>query len=645
MEVAMKDCNLFSDGNFFIGVNYWASNAGINMWNTWDENAVIRDLDLLAEANVHVIRMFPLWSDFQPIVIRYGGNHSVRDIAFDDYPMPHTKEAAAGVDPVMIERFECVLDLCAEREISVMIGLLTGWMSGKLYVPRALDGVNLLSDPLALKWEMKYIKYLVNRFKDHSAVVAWDIGNECNCLEINDNVDLAYAWSCTITNAIRAEDNTHPVISGMHGLDPNGTWRPQDQGEITDVLCTHPYPAFTAYCDTDPINRMKSANHAVAESLFYRGIGQKPCFAEEINLLGPMFANEELTAANADMVLFGLWAHNCFGYMWWCACNQSALSTAPYDWNALERELALIYADGTHIKALDSMTAFSQFTERIGKLPPRITDGVCITLRNQDTWATAYGTFLLAKQAGIELEFAYTDMEIPKADVYFLSSLTLYAEPTKHLWHDLLDRVYSDGATLYISMDGGMLSEFSKATGFELVTRSVRTVPYITEINGKRTELFPKYDMRLRAVTAEPLATLADGSPVFGKKAHGKGTVYFINAPIEYTVATQAAVTDGDRHQPYYEFYKAMNVKNSARVAEKSSPFVGLTEHIINENERYLLLINYLPEDRTETVTLNGYKAVSVESVSQNATLENNDGGFTVFLPKNSGAVVKIEKL
>lgn len=632
---------LFTDGEFFIGVNYWASNAGINMWNRWDESAVARDFDLLAEADVHVIRMFPLWPDFQPIVALYGGNHALRCIGFDDMPMPHTPEGEAGVDPVMMERFARVLDLARERNIKIIVGLLTGWMSGKLYCPRALEGLNLHTHPTALKWELKFIRYFVNRFKSHPAVAAWDIGNECNCMEVTTDRDTAYTWSLTIANAIRAEDSDRPVISGMHGLNPENGWTIQDQGEIMDVLCTHPYPAFTPLCDTDPVNRMKSANHSVAESLYYSGIGRKPCFVEEINVLGPMFANEEMTSANADMAMFGLWAHNCHGYMWWCACDQSKLDIAPYDWFALERELGLIHDDGTHLKVLDRMTAFSRFVSGQGNLPRRIEDAVCILVRRQDAWAAAYGTFLLAKQAGIELSFAFMDMEIPKADAYFLPSLSLYGEPTKHLLYELLRRVEQDGATLYMSMDGGMLSEFSKITGFEVVTRSRQVGTVKTALAGRDIELFPQVNMQLSPKTGKVLAADQNGNPVFGEQSYGRGRIYFVNAPIETLASSCTGIIDGQYHQPYYEFYKAMGIKNSQKCAEKQSPFIGLTEHPDADGSR-LVIINYLPQPVREFIALSRGKVTDIDSVDRNVTIDGCENGFYIDLPANSGAVVRL---
>ena len=113
--------------------------------------------------------------------------------------------------------------------------------------------------------------------------------------------DAAYLWASTITNTIRAEDKEHPVVSGMHGLSPTATWSPEDQGEILDILCTHPYPLFTPHCDTDPLNEMKSILHSTAESVMYASLGGKPCFVEEAGTLGPMIADAHRYAASWEM--------------------------------------------------------------------------------------------------------------------------------------------------------------------------------------------------------------------------------------------------------------------------------------------------------------------------------------------------------
>lgn len=638
--------NIFRSGEFFVGVNYWASNAGIQMWNRWDEECVKRDLDRLVKSEITVIRMFPLWSDFQPIETYRVCNSALRTISNDATKALSSPEAVAGMDITMVHRLDRFFLLCEERGIKVILGLITGWMSGRQYVPAALERLNLYTNPTALRWEIRYVKYLVDRYKDNDVVVAWDLGNECNCLDECKDKDAAFTWSCTISDAIRSIDNTRPVVSGMHSLTPEGVWTPMDQGETTDILCTHHYPAFTPLCDTDPVNMMKSANHAVAESLYYRGCGNKPCFVEEVSILGPMFSNRENACANTDMALFGLWAHDCLGYMWWCACSQSKLHDTPYDWTGLERELGLIYDDGTNEPMLDRMTAFARLTKEIGTLPKRITDAVCVLVSGQKTWNQAYGAFLLAKQAGLDIEFAWCENELPESDAYFVPGLQLYIEPTKRLWDDLLGKV-KNGASLYISMDGGMMSEFCGITGFEVVSRSRSIGTRTASFDGATLAFTPMYDMKMCAKTAKVIISNEKGEPVFGVNEYGKGKVYFINTMIENHASTTPGFVDGERKMDYWRIYKAMNIENPLKVASKQNPTIGVTEHVVDDTSRYLLIINYEPTEQSETITLKdiGYHIEWVKSVDKNVTVKAKEkGSFEIQLPKNAGAVVKIAK-
>ena len=52
---------------FMLGVNYWASHAGTDMWRDWNEDIVEKDLKLLADNGLDVLRVFPNWRDFQPV--------------------------------------------------------------------------------------------------------------------------------------------------------------------------------------------------------------------------------------------------------------------------------------------------------------------------------------------------------------------------------------------------------------------------------------------------------------------------------------------------------------------------------------------------------------------------------------------------
>ena len=101
---------IFDSGKFFTGCNYWASHAGTNMWSDWRPDVVEADFARLADAKVGVLRIFPLWSDFQPLRIHRGGGGFEREYRLREEPLPHTEAGQAGLDEVMLERFIVMVD-------------------------------------------------------------------------------------------------------------------------------------------------------------------------------------------------------------------------------------------------------------------------------------------------------------------------------------------------------------------------------------------------------------------------------------------------------------------------------------------------------------------------------------------------------
>ena len=170
--------DLFGEKEFFTGCNYWASHAGIRMWSEWKAEEVEKDLKLLAEYGMRVLRVFPLWPDFQPLTRFYGGCGWPLEFGQNGGALKNP----AGVDEEMVSRFRFLCDTAEKNGLKLVVGLLTGWMSGRLFVPPALEGRNVLTDPDALRWEVRFVRYLVRELKDHPAVAAWDLGNECNCM-------------------------------------------------------------------------------------------------------------------------------------------------------------------------------------------------------------------------------------------------------------------------------------------------------------------------------------------------------------------------------------------------------------------------------------------------------------------------------
>ncbi len=595
-----------SKEKFIIGCNYWASNAGTYMWRNWDETVVERDLQKLAGCGVECLRVFPLWSDFQPISCYLNG--AVRaEMRINDKPLDKSPEGIAGVDPVMIDRFARFVQLCDRYNIKLLVCLLNGWMSGRMFFPPAFTNCNPIVNKTFVKWEIRFIQYFVKRFKDCPAIVAWEPGNETNVMmdvEFADTKrDDYYVWMSTLVNTIKSCDPTRPVIAGIHGLSMEGRTQIADMGEICDVLTVHPYPAFVPHCFVDDLNTMKSRLHATAESVYYSDIGGKLCLCEEIGTLCSMLGNETVAAEYIKASSNSLWANGSTGIMWWCSHDQGNFLFPPYDWCGVERELGLIKDDGSYKKVAYTLKNMREFRDSHPRLPERKRDAVCILTHSQDQWAVAYSSFVLAKQAGFELRFADADYEIPVSKIYMLPSVTGEIPLSLRTQKELLRRVHEDGATLYISWNGALLSGFSDMMGAEVIANRERQCPQLVAIPSIDEKLPMQGDRKLliQPVTAQVLATEENGDPALICNAYGKGKIYFLGFGLEQKLCTQSGVFE----KPYYKLYEYLFMSDvDSVVTSKNNPLLGITEHPLPEGGWAVTVINYGTEPVEETLTL-----------------------------------------
>lgn len=220
-DVHSESGGVFTDGAFYTGCNYWVSHAGVYMWRDWNGEQVEKDMAVLKGNGVDVLRVFPLWSDFQPLTATLGYLGRFCEMTQAGRPLAND----AGVDEVMMDRFRFLCDAAARNDVKLVVGLVTGWMSGRFFAPPALERMNAVEDPESVMWQVRYERHFVREMKGHQAIVAWDLGNECNCMGLAESPAAVWTWMNAITSAIRAEDGSRPVVSGMHSCpsDTTGT--------------------------------------------------------------------------------------------------------------------------------------------------------------------------------------------------------------------------------------------------------------------------------------------------------------------------------------------------------------------------------------------------------------------------------------
>lgn len=204
-----------------IGCNYWASHAGTRMWSQWNESVVRSDFERLAAVGCRLLRVFPIWKEFQPIERGVGCRNTTSAILMNGRKLPPTRCGRAGVDEEMLRRFRTLCSIAEEYQLELVVGLVTGWMSGCLFVPPALDRLDPISDPCSIRWQVRFVRCFVHELKECRAIRYWELGNESNCMgALPESGSVAWNWTNAIASAIRLEDPTRPVASGMHSLAP-----------------------------------------------------------------------------------------------------------------------------------------------------------------------------------------------------------------------------------------------------------------------------------------------------------------------------------------------------------------------------------------------------------------------------------------
>lgn len=597
--------------DFILGTNYWASHAGTDMWRDWKEEVVREDLDILCAHGVECLRVFPNWRDFQPVeaMYGYGGNIVEYRMTGDGKP-----QNPYFLDLCMLEHFHDFCRIAAERGIRLIVGLLTGWMSGRLYIPNALFGKNLYTDPTAQVLEQLFIRGFVKEMKNEPVIYAWDLGNECNCMSKAGTRAEALAWTAMISNSIRACDPDRQIVSGMHSLEIEDTWNIQDQAQWTDILTTHPYPYFVPHCMVDGAESFRTLLHATAQSQYYATVGHKPCLVEEIGTLGPMICSNKIAGDFMRVNLFSNLANGASGLMWWCANEQLALTAPPYAWKMEENELGMLDKHRRPKPMLLEMKKFSELVKNWDfELPYRKTDVTCILTEGQDHWGIAYMSYILAKQAGLTMDFIYGGDELPESKVYFMPSVRT-SPLRKDSYHELKRRI-ADGATLYLSQNDTFLSEFEELTGLQVQYVNCSgaagsfPLPQQCRESGRSLTFNSSRATIVRSVDAEVLASDEEGNPVIAHFHYGKGEVYYVNFPLEEMLLNRKDAFS----EPYYQLYQlpaAEVLKEKAVISE--CPYIGVTEHEDGDG-RYVMLINYSAKEVETQMQINkDYEIASV---------------------------------
>lgn len=589
---------------FILGCNYWASNAGTEMWKQWNSDSVEDDLKILSENGVKYLRVFPNWRDFQPVtpVLTVFGDVLEYRMSNDEKP-----DNVYYLDHTMMKKFYEFCRLCEKYNIYIIVGLLTGWMSGRLFIPPALVGKKLFSDPIALYFEQLYIRGFVTYFKKEKQIIAWEHGNECGCLDRPESTEQSAMWTAIISNAVKSVDHERMLISGLHNLNIYDKWRICDQAEYTDMLGAHPYPFWNAPAKMDKITNLRTLLYPVARSKFYSDISGLPCFIKEVGTMGNSVCSDTNSEKFLKAVMFSAWENGIKGVMWWCANEQLNLNTLPYEFMMCETELGLIDKNRKPKPVLYAMKEFDKFINSLEfELPKLNFDACCLTTHGQDQFGVSFMSYILSKQAGFDIKIAYADDGIPECDTYLMPSYNGNNIMHKDNYLNLKNKV-RNGADLYISYDEGIISEFEELTGLRIENTEHGIFKNKIEINSEEIEFVQNSRLDITVVSAKILISDKYDMPIITKNKYGKGNVYFVSFPIESMLLNKTNAFVVGYSQIYKLIFK--NIINRRPVISNNKELY-ITNHYENDI-LYCVISNYSDVmQNMDLIISNNYKAI-----------------------------------
>ncbi len=629
------------DKGFFTGINYWASKNAMNMWHDFDEASVERDMVELKNVGVTCLRVFPLWHDFQPLtaIHQTDGAYEYR---FGEDVRPDTEAGEAGVSEEACVLFEKFCALAEKHGLTLIVAMITGQMSSRMYAPPAFLGKDYLADPTVIKWQLRFVKYFVNRMKSQKCIVGWDLGNEVNTMfdAKRNHADQFYVWSAGIANQIRACDPGRPVVSGIDrsGIetDPSNY---KTIGEFCDVHTTHPYNIFLT--QQHPVRSAAPILDLPFKCRLGEDISKVPTFVQEFGAIGYQTCSYRAEAEFYRACMFASLFHGCHGVMYWCAFDQGHLNMTPYSWNNIGSDYGFFDKDMQAKPIAEENAAFHSVLAKLpgAELPKHKTDAVMLIPRDDggtslDALRAAY---MLAKRANFDVSFSYAMDAIPDSPLYILPSLNTNRTLPKHRLDALLEKV-ENGAVLYVSMGEALFRRFPELFGLTIASRRVEKRERKLQLNGETLPVTSNATLIAEDTTnCTVLARDENGIPMFTEHDFGKGKVFLLTAPLEDDLATRAEPFWCDAPAKYEMVYETLAAAaNVQRMAKVDNAHITLTEHP-TEDGAYVCALNCTDKAQSGKITLpEGVKLVAVHGELP------VDGVLT--LGACDGAIFRVEK-
>ncbi len=589
----------------WLGANFWSRTGGPLMWRNYDPAVIDAELAVLERHGLTMTRSFFYWPDFMP--------------------------GPQQIDEVMTARFADFLDRHADRGLATIPTFIVGHMSGENWDPAWRGGRDLYNDVWMVGRQAWFAGEMVRRFHEHPAVAGWLVSNEMPIYGGADaDHEIVATWAQLIRDAVRAAGGQQPLSlgDGAWGIEVTGTdngFRLAEVAELADFLGPHTYPV-----GDDPVRQRFAA--AVACEL--AGTFGKPVIMEEFGVSSD-FASPENAATYYRHLLHSTLLAGASGWIAWNNTDFALPRQDPYRHHAFEQNFGLTDTHGTPKSTLREMQRFAGTLAAIdyAGCERADTDTALIVSSYLDTqypFTAPGGPAAVART----LHQAYTSARLadlpprltretsgiePGARLYLAPSVKQVLATTA----DDLQQLAEDGATVYVSYWAGD-SSWQRGPSFGALNelfgvRHQLDVGLVDPIDRDLVELtltrdfgglsrgttltFPvagnehaRAYLPVTPVTAEVIATDAQGRPALLRRQAGRGSLILCTYPLEYMAAAVPRVNPDATVALYGALATHAGIRRPVGVDD---PEVACDLLVHRDGTRYAVIASHADEELT----------------------------------------------
>ncbi|MGH9760962.1 MAG: beta-galactosidase, partial [Blastocatellia bacterium] len=366
------------DGTYFsrsgrrfivMGTNWVPAHAAMLWPAQWNPAEIEKDFAQMHDMGVNTVRLDLVWAWFEPRP--------------DDF------------NPVAFKQLDYLVSLAHRYQIYLHPMLLTGGEVGEAFWDVSWrHGRDPMSDPGMLRLETDLVAELARRYRNDTAILAWDLADEPPFWIVPDTTDAAAInWTRLIAGALRRYDGHHPLVVGTSMQDvSHGPFRPDDLRDEVDFFSVHPYTIYDAKLFPDSLLSERGLYGAAFETQLSGSAG-RPVMIQELGASSAQYTPENVAAFDRVSMFSGLGA-GANGFLLWCFTDAAPeqYSKVPYLRAPNETQFGMTTWDRKERPQAGQFRAFNQIVEQmdLAGIEPAVAEvGIIVP----DEWAKPHGDF------------------------------------------------------------------------------------------------------------------------------------------------------------------------------------------------------------------------------------------------------------